>query len=115
MTRYKQIKSVKDESTPKSWYGVEISNGEPEIVADNDGGLSATVTGTANVPSFVDLPDPAQGSMSTDVVYAVTTDGEFIAYEKGTELSQHGVSLRAHLAWYDSAADEFTVLEFVEQ
>lgn len=114
MVRKRQIRSVESDDHPTPWYEIQITNGEPEITADKDGGLDGTVTGTANVPDFVDLPTPARAAMAKDAVYAVTEGGEFIAYEPGIILSEHGVSLRAHLAWYDSDADEFTILEFVE-
>lgn len=110
----RSIGSVEDPDDPHPWYDVEVNNGQPEILADKDGGLDGEVTGAAAVPDFADLPDPARRAMSSDVVYAVTEAGEFIAYEAGTDLSEHGVSLRAHLGWYDSEADEFTVLEFTE-
>jgi hypothetical protein len=113
----KKIKSVKDGSNPKPWYSVEVSSGIPEIAEDKDGGTGLDMGGGTqpSVPSFVDLPDPAQAAMQKDAIYAVTGSGEFIAYEPGTNLSEHGVSLRAHLAWYDSETDEFTVLEFIEE
>lgn len=114
MVQKRQIRSVESGDNPHPWYELQINSDEPEITADKDGGLGPTVTGPANVPDFVDLPAPAQRAMSKDVVYAVTGAGEFIAYETGTDLSERGVSLRAHLAWYDSEADEFTILEFVE-
>lgn len=111
----KQVRSIQDESHPAPWYEVEMNNDEPEIIRDSDGGTETSVTGTANVPDFADLPTPAQSAVSKDVVFAVTEGGEFIAYEKGTELAEHNISLRAHLAWYDSETDEFTVLDFVER
>lgn len=113
----KPIQSVKDPDDSHPWYEVDINaDGEPEIATDNDGGTGFDMGGgtTATVPNFVDLPSPAQKAMSKDTVYAVTTDGQFIAYDRGTTLADHGVSLRAHLAWYDAATDEFIVLEFVE-
>lgn len=115
MTKYKQIKSVKDPSTSQPWYDVQISSGLPEVVSDNDGGTSFDMSGvSASTPSFSSLPSPAASAMAADAIYAVTESGDFIAYEPGTDLSEHGISLRAHLAWYDSDTDEFTVLEFVE-
>lgn len=112
----RQIKSVRDETDPHPWYSVEVSNEIPEIAEDRDGGTSFDLgDGTQpKVPSFVDLPDPAQKAMSKDAVYAVTEAGEFIAYEPGTDLVAEGISLRAHLEWCDSEANEFTVFEFVE-
>lgn len=112
----KQITSVKDPSNEKPWYDTKInSNGRPEIATDNDGGTSFDLSGSAaSAPSWSDAPSPPAKSMSTDAIYGVTETGDFIAYTPGTNLSDHGVSLRAHLAWYDSATNEFTVLDFVE-
>lgn len=114
MVKKRQIQSVEDESSPKVWYETAIKNGQPEILEDRDGGLSTTITGTATVPNFADISSPAKQPISMDVSYAVTADGKFIAYDSDADVSDHGVNLRAQLAWYDSDADEFTVLEFVE-
>lgn len=116
MTVEKTIKSVKSADDPHPWYDVQVNSDIPEIAEDRDGGTDFDMGGGTQpqVPSFVDLPEPAQKAMSSDVVYAVTESGEFIAYEQGTGLSEHGISLRAHLAWYDSDANEFTVLDFIE-
>jgi hypothetical protein len=112
----KQIQSVKDATDPRPWYEVHISSGRPEVVSDNDGGTNFDMSGTsAKTPSWSSLPDPAGSLMSSDAIYAVTESGEFIAYKPGKILAEEGISLRAHLAWYDSATDEFTVLEFVEE
>lgn len=116
MVQKHQITSVKDASVPKPWYHVEINSGRPEIADDRDGGTSFDMSGVkASTPSWSSLSSPPARSMQQDVIYGVTESGEFIAYEKGTDLSDHGVSLRAHLAWYDASADEFTALEFVEE
>lgn len=115
MVKNRQIKSIKDSNEPQPWYDVQISDGLPEVVSDNDGGTGFDMSGVAaSTPAFSSLPNPAASAMANDAIYAVTESGEFIAYEPGTNLSENGVSLRAHLAWYDSETDEFTVLEFVE-
>lgn len=96
-------------------YAVTITNNEPKIAEDRDTGVKKTVTGAPSVPSFVDLPAPAQAAMSKPVRYAVTESGEFIAYNpEESDLNGNGVSLRAHLAKYDPETDEFVVLEFVK-
>lgn len=116
MVTKRQIGSVESPESPHPWYELEVRNDAPYIVADKDGGTAFDMSDTAHkAPSFVDLPDPAQRAMSKDVVYAVTESGEFIAYEPGDDLASQGISLRAHLAFYDSEADEFTVLEFTER
>lgn len=116
MVIQQQIKSVKEASNPKPWYDVQINSGLPEIVSDNDGGTTFDMSGaSANTPSWSSAASPPAASMTTDVIYAVTESGDFVAYTPGASLSSHGVSLRAHLAWYDSAANEFTILDFVEQ
>jgi len=106
----KQIKSVKDGSNAKPWYEIDLSNAPPEITQDNDGGTGHD-TAFVSVESVgdVDPDDP-----SRNAVYAVTDGGRYICYPQSYRLSQDAISLRAHLAWYDSDADEFTVLEFVE-
>lgn len=115
MTVKKKIRGIKDPDDSHPWYVTEITNGLLEITEDMDGALDVDLRGaTPNVPDHVDLPEQAQAAMDSDAVYAVTTDGEFIAYEPSADLAAHDISLRAHLAWYDSDADEFTVLEFVE-
>jgi len=115
MTEYQKIASDESLESNYPWYVVEINDKIPEITEDKDGGTEFDMGGMKpSVPSFVDLPDPAQAAMQKDAVYAVTEKGEFIAYGQGTNLAEHGISLRAHLAWYDSAVDEFTVLELVE-
>lgn len=111
----KPIKSVKDPLDDKPWYTVDISNGLPEITDDKDGGTSFDMTGvSASSPTWSDAASPPAASMTQDVIYGVTESGDFVAYTPGTDLSDHGVSLRAHLAWYDSATNEFTVLDFYE-
>lgn len=116
MVSYKQITSVKDANNEKPWYDVQInSDGRPEIAADNDGGTSFDMSGVAAAsPSWSNAPSPPAKAMSTDAIFAVTGSGDFIAYTPGTDVSEQGVTLRAHLAWYDSGTNEFTVLDFVE-
>lgn len=115
MVNKKQIKSVKDPAAPQPWYDVQISNGLPEVVSDNDGGTAFDMAGvSAKTPAFSSLPSPAASAMAENAIYAVTDGGEFIAYEPGAVLEDEGISLRAHLAWYDSATGEFTILNFVE-
>jgi hypothetical protein len=106
----KQITSVKDADNPKPWYEIDLSNAPPEITQDNDGGTDHD-TASASIESIngADADNPSQ-----DVVYAVTEGGRYICSPRGYDLSQDGISLRAHLAWYDADADEFTVLEFVD-
>lgn len=87
-----------------------------DIVKNRDCGTDFDIGGgtQSNLSSFVDPPEPAQKVMSKDATYAVTTGGEFIAYEPRTDVSEHGVSLSAYLAWYDSEAYEFTAFDFFE-
>lgn len=116
MVKTKQITSVKDPDDGHPWYDVQINSGLPEVASDNDGGTSFDMSDvSASTPPFSSLPSPAASAMAEDAVYAVTESGEFIAYEPGRDLSEQGISLRAHLAWYDSSSDEFTVLDFVEK
>lgn len=116
MTQYKQITSVKDATNEKPWYDIQINSGRPEIATDNDGGTNFDMSGVAaSTPAWSSLSSPPAKAMQKDAVYGVTNTGEFIAWEKGKDLSEEGISLRAHLTWYDSATDEFTVLDFVEK
>lgn len=116
MVTTKKVGSIESAESPYPWYDLEIRDNAPYIVTDKDGGTSVDLSDSAHsVPSFSSLPEPAASVMSSDAVYAVTDGGDYIAYEPGTELSDQDVSLRAHLASYDSASDEFTLLEFVER
>lgn len=116
MVTKKQISSVKDASDPRPWYDVRISSGLPEITSDNDGGTTFDMSGiSASTPSWSAAPSPPAEPMITDVIYAVTESGEFAAFTPATDVSEHAVNLRAHLAWYNSETNEFTVLDFVEQ
>lgn len=106
----KQITSSSDPDDSLPWYEMDLSNAPPEITTDNDGGTDAdTAKTTIEAIGEVDPDDPKQ-----NVVYAVTVAGKYICYPQGRNLTADGISLRAHLAWYDAENDEFTILEFVE-
>lgn len=109
----KQISSVEDADDPHPWYDVQITDGRPEIASDSDGGTGFDMSATkAQAPDWASAPSPPARATQTDVTYAVTEAGEFSAY---TAADVEDVPpLRAHLAWYDADADEFTVVEFTE-
>lgn len=110
MTKKIQIQSVKDASNPKPWYEVNLENGPPEITDDSDGETDFNAS-EATVEAVGDINPDAP---VTDCIYAVTVDGRYICYPKGRDLFDDEISLRAHLAWYDSDIDEFTAIEFVD-
>lgn len=109
---YQQIRSIEDPEDSHPWYSVEVDGEDVKVVEDKDGGREAGLQNARTaIPDHVDLSDQSAVSVSGQVVYAVTEDGEFIGYDP---VNADPPPLRAHLGWYDPETDTISLLEFVE-
>lgn len=121
--------SVESPDSESPWYAVEVQGSDVVVAEDKDGGrrsdgLSVAAT---KVPDHVDLPDAATQPVNGRVQYAVTEDGEFIAFDP--DANPDLPEIRCKLGWYfadggthfhggdriDVPADTMLLLDFVER
>lgn len=120
-------RSVESADSEYPWYEVEVdeANGTVRVTDEKDGGLTVGLnTAETNTPDHVDLPTQASQPTGNLINYAVTTDGEFIAYDPeevdpdiriklGVYFVEDGVHYHG-MERLEVEADTMLLLDFIE-